>query len=38
MITDVDFTQDFNGVFNKDEVMEHLIEEHNFRMQDKKIK
>ena len=34
--SDIDWTQDFKGSFNKDEIIEHLINNCGFRMQDDK--
>ena len=31
--SDIDWTQDFRGSFNKDEIIAHLLQNHNFRME-----
>jgi hypothetical protein len=36
-INDVDFTQDFGGVFNKEYVIQHLKEKYGFRKKGHKI-
>lgn len=37
-IGDVNFTQDFKGVFNKEQLIEHLISEHRFRLRNRRVK
>ncbi len=32
-VHDIDFTRDYKGVFNKDKLIEHLIDKHNFCLQ-----
>jgi hypothetical protein len=36
-INDIGFTQDFKGVFNKEQVIQHLKQNHNFRKESHKI-
>ena len=33
-VSDIDWTQDFKGSFNKHEIINYLLEHHNFRMQE----